>query len=228
MRLTAGTNYFDFSNFETPIFKANLDYQQWLAMDSTDKNNYYIEPVEIEIYLKKAGTVKTIIKDLYIELVDEDPLPENAIKIFDYFREKDQPIDLIELQNRFPEMILPVIESYYRFIDLYEKLSMHFRSALSGSIDSLRQALYMTELLMKYEPTLCSLKLIGDFSTYNLNYLIRKLNQNNEEFLLEDSTVEYLIKRHRSKHENDEDGSNKEFEKLVELWQYNLKEKPIL
>ncbi|MDA3901561.1 MAG: hypothetical protein PF637_13715 [Spirochaetes bacterium] len=197
-------------------------------MDNSDKNNYYVEPVEIEIYLKKAGTVKTIIKDLYIELVDEEPKPDLAKKIFSFFNEKDHPIDLIQLQNNFPETILSVIESYYRFIDLYEKLSMHFRSALAGSIDSLRQALYMTELLMKYEPTLCSLQHIGDFSTYNLNYLIRKLNQENEEFLLEDSTVEYLIKRHRVKHEGIESSEDKEFEKLVELWQYNLKEKPII
>ena len=33
---------------------------------SDDKKKYYIEPVEIEIYLKKAGIVRTIIKDLKI------------------------------------------------------------------------------------------------------------------------------------------------------------------
>ena len=34
------------------------------------KKNYYIEPVEIEIYLKKIGKVRTIIKEMYVELFD--------------------------------------------------------------------------------------------------------------------------------------------------------------
>lgn len=198
-------------------------------MEIGNRINYYIEPVEIEIYLKKAGTVKTIIKDLYIELIDEEPLPELAKNIFDFFRDLDEPIDLIKLQNNFPETIIFVIESYYQYIDLYERLSMHMRSGLAGSVDAIRQALYLTELLMKYEPTLCSLEYIGDFSTYNLNYYIRKLNDLEEEFLLEDTTVEYLINRRRKAYEDKEiSGNDKEFEKLVELWHYNMREKPII
>ena len=102
------------------------------------------------------------------------------------------------------------------------------RSYTSGSIDSLRHCLYLTELLMKFEPTLASLEYIGDFSTYNLNYFNRKLNENNQEFLLEDNTVEYLINRRRKAHENTESTQeDREFEKLVELWEYNIKESPL-
>lgn len=194
-------------------------------MNQNNKYNYYVEPVEIEIYLKKAGTVKTIVKELVIELVDVVPELEFSKKMFKFFIEKDEPIDLIEAQNYFPEIILPVSISYYQTIELYEKLSIHIKTGLGGSNDSWRQCIYFTELLMKYEPTLASLEYLGDFHTYNLNYLIRKLNSINEHFILEDSTVAYLIKRKREAYKDMP--TDKEFDKLVELWEYNLKEKLI-
>jgi hypothetical protein len=192
-------------------------------MEAGDKNNFYIEPVEIEIYLKKSGKVRTIIKDLFIELIDIKPINEYSTKIFDYFKSKDEPIDLIEIMNAFPESLRLIYDSYYQHMDLFEKLSMHFQSGLGGSTDSWRQAMYFTELLNKYEPTIASTKCIGDFQTYNLNYLIRKLNGLDQKFMLEDSTVAYLIKRRNKAHEDEP--PNREFDKLVELWQYNVKEK---
>ena len=99
---------------------------------------------------------------------------------------------------------------------------MHYKSGLSGSEGSWRQALYFTELLIKYEPTLASTQVIGDFQTYNLNYLIKKLTQLEESFLLEDSIVKYLIKRRNYAREGLP--PDKEFDKLVELWEYNIKE----
>ncbi len=184
--------------------------------------DYYIEPVEIEVYLKKAGKVRTVVKDLYVELVPVEPLNEKSRMIFDAFREKNEPIDLMEVQNLFPEYIKIIYDSYYQNMDLFEKLSMHFKSGLTGSVDSWRMALYFTELLLKYEPTVAS-KSIGDFQTYNLNYLIIRLNELKEGFLLEDSTVAYLIKRYNI-HYRDRP-RDKEFDKLVELWEYNVKEK---
>ncbi len=190
-------------------------------MEPKNKINYYIEPVEVEIYLKKAGIVRTIIKDMYIDLIDVDPINENSKMIFDHFIAKDEPIDLIEVMNAFPQFLPPIFESYYHRIPLYEKTSMHFKEMFTGSIDSMRLAIYFTELLIKYEPTTASITLIGDFQTYNLNYLIRKLNAHEQKFLLEDSTVAYLIKRkNNSCKDNPPD---REFEKLVELWEYNVK-----
>jgi hypothetical protein len=185
--------------------------------------HYYTEPVEIEIYLKKAGKVRTIIKDLHIELIDVTPINEKSIKIFEYFKELGEPIDIMEVQNQFPELIKVIYDSYYQNMDLFEKLSMHFKSALTGSRDSLRQAIYFSELLIKYEPTIASTQYIGDFQTYNLNYLIIKLNSVGEKFLLEDSIVRYLIKRKNLAYEGKP--RDKEFDKLVELWEYNIKEK---
>ncbi|HSA15612.1 MAG TPA: hypothetical protein P5346_12795 [Spirochaetota bacterium] len=184
---------------------------------------YYVEPVEIEIYLKKAGKVRTIIKDLFIELIDVEPINQKSAEIFEFFSSRSEPIDLMEVQNQFPETIKIIYDSYYQNMDLFEKLSMHFKSGLTGSTVSWRQALYFTELLIKYEPTLASTQAIGDFQTYNLNYLIKKLNEIGEEYLLEDSIVKYLIKRRNYAYEGK--SRDKEFEKLVELWEYNINEK---
>ncbi|MBN1501450.1 MAG: hypothetical protein JW982_14915, partial [Spirochaetes bacterium] len=142
-------------------------------MTQNEKDNFYVEPVEIEIYLKKSGTIKTIIKDLFIRLVDIEPKIEIATQIFNYFKELDHPIDLMEAQNVFPQIILPINVSYYQQMNLYEKLSMYFQAGIGGSIDSWRQSLYLTELLFKFEPTLASLEYLGDFHTHNLNYLTR-------------------------------------------------------
>jgi len=63
-----------------------------------DKINFYMEPVEIEIYFKKAGTVKTIIKELYIELIDELPSFEKGRMIFQHFTDEGTPIDILEAE----------------------------------------------------------------------------------------------------------------------------------
>ncbi len=185
--------------------------------------NFYIEPVEIEIYLKKAGIVRTIIKDLKIELIDVEPVNEKSKEIFDLFISMDEPIDLMEVQNYFPQYIRFIYDSYYKNMELFEKLSMHFKSGISGIEDSWRSALYFTELLLKYEPTVTATEILGNFNTYNLNYIIKKLNSLGQKFLLEDSTVYYLIKRRNYAYEDKP--VNREFEKLVELWEYNVKGK---
>lgn len=186
-----------------------------------NEKNYYIEPVEIEIYLKKAGIVRTIIKDLAIELIPVKPNHDKSREILELFQSMNEPIDLMEVQNYFPQYIRPIYESYYKNMELYEKLSMHFKSGLSGINDSWRSALYFTELLLKYEPTVASTEILGNFNTYNLNYLIIKLNSMNEKFLLEDSTVYYLIKRRNDAYKDSP--PDREFNKLVELWEYNVK-----
>ena len=73
---------------------------------------YYVEPVEIEIYLKKAGKVRTIIKDLFIELIDVEPINPKSAEIFEFFSSRSEPIDLMEVQNQFPETIKIIYDSY--------------------------------------------------------------------------------------------------------------------
>jgi len=190
---------------------------------SDNEKKYYIEPVEIEIYLKKAGIVRTIIKDLKIELIEVEPKNEKSREIFDLFKSLNEPIDLMEVQNIFPQYIKAIYDSYYKNMELFEKLSMHFKSGLAGINDSWRSALYFTELLLKYEPTVTSTEILGNFSTYNLIYLINKLNELGDKFLLEDSTVYYLIKRRNEAYKDSP--PDREFNKLVELWEYNVKGK---
>jgi hypothetical protein len=190
---------------------------------NNDGKKYYIEPVEIEIYLKKAGIVRTIIKDLKIELIDVEPNNEKSREIFELFKSMNEPIDLMEVQNNFPQYIKYIYDSYYKNMELFEKLSMHFKSGLAGINDSWRSALYFTELLLKYEPTVASTEILGSFNTYNLIFVINKLNELGEKFLLEDSTVYYLIKRRNEAYKDKP--ADREFDKLVELWEYNVKGK---
>lgn len=191
-------------------------------MEKSNKK-YYIEPVEIEIYLKKAGKVRTVIRDLKIELIDAVPINNKSREIFEHFIAKDDPIDLMEVQNEFPELIKIIYDSYYQNMELFEKLSLKFKEGRTGSIDSWRSSLYFTELLLKYEPTVASTKYIGEFQTYNLNYLITKLYSLEQAFLLEDSTVFFLIKRKNAAYRDQP--RDLEFDKLVELWEYNVREK---
>jgi len=185
------------------------------------EKKFYTEPVEIEIYLKKAGIVRTIIKDLKIELVEVVPPHEKSREIFELFESMNEPIDLMEVQNHFPQYIRNIYESYYKNMELYEKLSMHFKSGLAGINDSWRSALYFTELLLKYEPTVAATEILGNFNTYNLNYIINRLNALGEKFLIEDSTVSYLIRRKRDTYRDAR--PDREVDKLVELWEYNVR-----
>ena len=68
-------------------------------MQKEPGKNYYVEPVEIEIYLKKAGKVRTIIKDMFIELIDVVPLNKKSAEIFEYFQSLSEPIDLMEARS---------------------------------------------------------------------------------------------------------------------------------
>ena len=188
-----------------------------------DIKHFYAEPVEIEIYLKKIGKIRTIQRDMQIELIPVEPINETSRAIFNYFIKLDEPIDLMEIQNNFPELMKLIYESYYNNMDLYEKLSMQYRDGLNGSTDAWRYALYFTELMLKYEPTIASLEHLGDFNTYNLNYCIIKLNSLGEKFLLEDDTVQYLINR-RNKAFGDQI-SDKKFDNLVKLWRHHIKSK---
>lgn len=191
-------------------------------MEIDPNKDYYIEPVEIEVYLKKAGKVRTVVKDLYIELIPEKPTGDISREIFGFFAKRDEPIDLLEVENNFPHLYNPIYSSYYHIHELYETCSKYFKQGMAGSAQSWRMALYLTELLLKYEPTAAS-KIIGNFNAYNLNYLIIRLNKLKEPFLLEDSTVAYLIKRRNIAYADKP--RDKEFDKLIELWEHNVKEK---
>ena len=188
-----------------------------------DIKHFYTEPISIKEHNEETNKTQIIEKVLQIELIPVEPIHEESKAIFDYFIELDEPVDLMEIQNNFPELISVIYESYYTNIDLYEKLSMHYRDGLSGSADAWRYALYFTELMLKYEPTIASMERIGDFNTHNIHYCIIKLNSLEEKFFLEDDTVKYLIGRRNRAFEDQP--ANEEFDKLAEAWLQQVKNK---
>lgn len=80
---------------------------------------------------------------------------------------------------------------------IIENMSRSIQDGLGGEHSAFRRALYTCEVLRKFEPSIVALEIVGDYTTYNINWLIRKLNSLQLEFSLEDPTVEFLMRRYR-------------------------------
>lgn len=187
--------------------------------------HFYTEPVSIEEYHQETDKPQIIEKNMQIELIPVEPINKSSKAIFNHFTKSNKPIDLMEIQNNFPEFINIIHESYYTNMSLYEKLSMDYRDGLSGSTDAWRDALYLTELMLKYEPTIASMEYIGDFNTHNLHYCIIRLNSIENKFILEDDTVRYLINRRNKAFEDANRPNDEEFDKLAKVWLQHVKNK---
>jgi len=183
------------------------------------ENDYYIEPVQIEYYIPKESRFAYETKFLYIELYDPEPRNENQKKVMGYFKKKNEPIDVYEVMNIFPQFMLEVMNSYNIHMDLIEKCSVEFKLGLSGeSKVAIRRAMYLTEVLRKKEPTLAALEVIGDYTTYNINWCIRFLNKHHIPHTVEDKTVEYLLKLHRMKLEKENRAIDERFDILSGIY----------
>lgn len=84
--------------------------------------------------------------------------------------------------------------------------------------EELKTACYLTEALLKYEPTLASLRFFRDYVIFNLNYFIRELNKAKIEFSLEDATVSLLIKRRNELWEEENRAEDEDFDLLAALF----------
>jgi len=183
------------------------------------ENDYYIEPVTIEYYIPKESRFAYETKMLYIELYDPVPLNDAQKRVMDYFRERDEPIDPVEVCNQFLEYFQLINDSYNNYMDIQEAVSREFRAVISGeNIQAVKRAVYLTEMLRKIEPRLAALEVLGDYTTYNLNWCIRFCNKNNIQIVLEDKTVEYLMKLHRLKHEVEQIAIDERFEILAAIY----------
>lgn len=78
--------------------------------------------------------------------------------------------------------------------------------------------MFHTEALMKWEPTVATLEFLGPYTIYNLNWLIRKLNEAEEEFSLEDETISVLIKRRNEYWEENSLPIDEDFELFAALF----------
>lgn len=162
-----------------------------------DKINSYREAVTIEYYIPKESRFAYEVKNLYIPLHDPIPKNDDQRRVAEYFLEKKKPIDMVEVMNVFPQYLATILQYFNPIMHIHEFLSRELQTGLNDDLpSSVRRAMYLTEVLRKYEPTLPSLELVGDYTTFNLNWFVRYFNERSIEISLEDPTVEYLIKHH--------------------------------
>lgn len=164
---------------------------------SVDSDNYYKEPVQIEYYIPKESRFAQQVKYLYIPLYDPTPRNDNARLVMEHFKSLGQPIDLMKVMDEFPQFLVKMLDYLSPQMSIIENLSRSIQDGLSGEHDALRRALYTCEVLRKFEPSIVSLEIVGDYTVYNINWIIRKLNSLQIEFTLEDPTVEFLMQRYR-------------------------------
>ena len=157
-----------------------------------DPENYYKEPIRIEYYIPKESRFAVEIRYLYIPLIDPDPDEEHTI-LQDHI-EKDEFFDLTVVMAENPAHLTDILDSYGSSMHLFESMSYAVREGLVDNPERLRSAFYLCEILAEYEPTLVALEVLGEFVSWNLNWLIRKMNQENVEFAASDKTISYLIK----------------------------------
>lgn len=164
---------------------------------SVEKDNYYKEPVTIEYYIPKESRFAYQVKYLYVPLYDPAPQNDNARLVMEHFKNLGEPIDLMKVMDEFPQFLVKMLDYLSPQMGIMENLSRSLQDGLAGEHESFRKALYTCEVLRKFEPSIVSLEIAGDYTTYNINWLVRKLNSLQIDFSLEDPTVEFLIHRYR-------------------------------
>jgi hypothetical protein len=145
--------------------------------------------VRIEYYIPKESRFAVETKYLYIPLIDPVPRENPDDFILRNAMEKKEFVDLIEVMNRYPQHITDILESYANTMDMFERLSNTMKEVYGGREEELKTAFYITEVLMDFEPSIAALDFLGDFVTYNINWLIRQMNMAGIEFAASDRTV---------------------------------------
>jgi len=185
---------------------------------SVNSDNYYKEPVTIEYYIPKESRFAYQVKYLYIELIDPVSKNDNQTLIANHFKALSEPIDLMKVMDDFPQYLVKMLDYLSPQMAIIENLSRNIQDGLGGEHDAFRRALYTCEVLRKFEPAIVSLEIVGDYTTYNINWLIRKLNSLKMEFSLEDPTVEYLMMRYRQTAEERGEAIPERFEILSQIF----------
>ncbi|MBV6493332.1 MAG: hypothetical protein LDLANPLL_01348 [Turneriella sp.] len=162
-----------------------------------ESDNYYKEAVTIEYYIPKESRFAYQDKFLYIPLYDPEPKNENQKLVLDHFKALNEPIDLMKVMDEYPQFLMKMLDYLSPQMSIMENLSRNIQDGLAGESDAFRRALYTCEVLRKFEPSIVSLEIVGDYTVYNINWLVRKLNSLRVNFYLEDPTVEFLIMRYR-------------------------------
>jgi hypothetical protein len=180
-----------------------------------ERIDYYVEPVWIEYYVPKDSRFITEIRYLYIPLID--PPFDERYPLLNEMMNKNLFFDVVNVLNEHPEHTSIILESYQETFHFFEKISQAIKEAKYNP-ESYRTAFYLCETMMKFEPTIAYLEVLGDYISWNLNWLIRKLNELHIEFSAEDDTVSYLIKRRNIYWEENQLPYDERFEILAALF----------
>lgn len=176
---------------------------QSLEKDFGSEDYYwYLEPVEVNTYIKEEARFDVTIELLKIKLPLVEPLDAQSCEFgdlsrrwFDWAWQEDRLIDLRAVMEQESEAGAALDGIYKQHYPLLERWREQVSLYEEGNPHALRAATYITETLLKFEPSYISLKIIGDVHTHNLNWLIAKQNENRVLLNLEVDTVEYLINR---------------------------------
>jgi hypothetical protein len=185
---------------------------------SVESDNYYKEPVTIEYYIPKESRFAYQVKYLYVPLYDPEPRNDNARMVLEHFKNLNEPIDLMKVMDEYPQFLVRMLDYLSPQMGIVENLSRSIQDGLAGETDGFRKALYTCEVLRKFEPSIVSLEIVGDYTTYNINWLVRKLNSLKMEFSLEDPTVEFLMLRYRQQAELAGEAIPERFEILSQIF----------
>ncbi|MCB1169348.1 MAG: hypothetical protein KDK25_03390 [Leptospiraceae bacterium] len=179
--------------------------------------DHYIEPVRIEYYIPKESRFVTETRYLYVPLIDPEPRTDPDDRILRDHIEAEKFVDLLQVLGDYPQFTTLILDSYHETFHMYESLSRTMKEARTDAM-RYRTALYMVETLGQHEPTLAALEALGEFQSWNLNWLIRTMNEKGVEFACADYTISYLIKRRNEYWEQNDLPFDERFEILASLF----------
>lgn len=187
-------------------------------LSEEDAIHYYREPIWIEYYIPKESRFALEIKYLYIFL---PPIVtrEGKDELLKQYMSTDSFFDILEIAKEQPQHKELIEYSYQNFQSILKTISDAIKQfAVTENYELLKIPIHLVETLMQFEPTIASLELFGNYITYNLNWLIKKLNRGKAEFSLEDKTIALLIKRRNEYWEENGKESDEDFEVFSALF----------
>ncbi|WP_411823192.1 hypothetical protein [Leptospira sp. 'Mane'] len=188
-------------------------------LSPTEAVHYYKEPIWIEYYIPKESRFAYETKFLFILLIDPVPTEEECDIALKQAIETKEIMDVWQYIRSNQEHMDFIKGSYHSTISMHETISGIFKAFKeTKNTEELKTACYLTEALLKYEPTLASLRFFRDYVIFNLNYFIRELNKAKIEFSLEDATVSLLIKRRNEVWEEEGRAEDEDFDLLAALF----------
>jgi len=181
--------------------------------------NYYKEPIWIEYYIPKESRFAYETKFLYIKLIDPEDREDGLDRYLKIYKDKNEFFDMIRFMGEYPKNNEIIERSYHDRMGMLNTINRILRNYEKTSDPAeLKEACYVVEGLIKFEPTLATIQLFPDYLIYNLNWMIRELNKFKITFSLEDSTISLLIKRRNEYWETHDLEVDEDFDLLAALF----------